>query len=48
MKTQRSNMRVLLIGAGVMSNYLEQSIKEKNYHLVGKVDYFNNGDFNSF
>lgn len=41
-------MKVLLIGSGVMSNFLEESIKEKGYELVGKIDIFGNGDFNSF
>ncbi|CAM3058820.1 4-hydroxy-tetrahydrodipicolinate reductase [Streptobacillus felis] len=41
-------MKVLLIGAGVMSEYLITSIKEKGYEFIGRVDLFGNGEFDSF
>lgn len=41
-------MKVLLIGAGYMSKYLQDSIKENNYTLIGRVDYFGEGEFSSF
>ncbi len=41
-------MKVLVVGAGVMSEYLINSIKEKGYEFVGRVDIFGNGEFDSF
>ncbi|WP_156299292.1 4-hydroxy-tetrahydrodipicolinate reductase [Streptobacillus canis] len=41
-------MKILLIGAGVMSEYLIISIKEKGYDFVGRVDIFGKGEFDSF
>ncbi|CAM3075715.1 4-hydroxy-tetrahydrodipicolinate reductase [Streptobacillus ratti] len=41
-------MKVLVVGAGVMSEYLINSIKDKGYEFVGRVDIFGKGEFNSF
>lgn len=41
-------MKILLIGAGVMSNFLLDSINEKGYKSIGRVDYFGNGEYTSF
>ncbi|WP_231102085.1 4-hydroxy-tetrahydrodipicolinate reductase [Streptobacillus moniliformis] len=41
-------MKILVVGAGVMSEYLINSIKDKGYEFVGRVDLFGKGEFNSF
>lgn len=41
-------MKILLVGAGVMSNYLIESIISSNHEFIGRVDYLGKGEFNSF
>lgn len=41
-------MKILVIGAGVMSNFLLDSIKEMGHTCIGRVDELCNGEYNSF
>lgn len=41
-------MKVLVVGAGVMSDFLIKSILETNNEFIGRVDFFGNGEFSSF
>ncbi len=41
-------MKILVIGAGVMSDFVLDSIKSSNYTCIGRLDLLDNGEFNSF
>ena len=41
-------MKILVIGTGVMSNYVLDSIKSSGNICIGRYDKFGNGDFSDF
>ena len=41
-------MKILVIGTGVMSNYVLDSIKSSGNICIGRYDIFGNGDFSDF